>query len=480
MSRPPFSPFSQIPPLARLVPRTLLTSWQRWSLWGLLAVLVVGMLATLVWLAGRHEISQVQGQLDRDTADASVEMRSTLARNVQTLQALQLMHTAPADWQRYAGDLLREHREWLRVEWRDSAMRPLAEVETPYRVTPFARIERAPLLQELTQTCAAARKLGGPAYSNSYFLPQADGQGIEAMDLCVPASSAGHASGFLVATYSLPDMLAEMIGKQLLRGKEVSFTETDGTRLALYGQTVRRNNRVFASQQLLDLPGSTLMLRMEGWRAAPDLFPNVLTALVTGMSIALVSVLILLVKDVRRRMRAERDLADAFAFRKAMEDSLVTGLRARDLEGRITYVNPAFCEMVGFDARELIGSAMPAPYWPPDKVQEYTERQTTRLAARNATPRQGAESIYRRKNGELFPVMIFEAPLINLQGLQTGWMGAILDVSEQKRVEELSRATQERLQATARLATVGEMASLLSHELNQPLAAIASYATGSL
>jgi two-component system sensor histidine kinase DctS len=47
-------------------------------------------------------------------------------------------------------------------------------------------------------------------------------------------------------------------------------------------------------------------------------------------------------------------------------------------------------------------------------------------------------------------------------------------------VEELSRQQQDRLQATARLATVGEMASLLSHELNQPLSAIASYATGSL
>ena len=59
-------------------------------------------------------------------------------------------------------------------------------------------------------------------------------------------------------------------------------------------------------------------------------------------------------------------------------------------------------------------------------------------------------------------------------------MSAVLDISEQRRVEELSRASQERLQASARLATVGEMASLLSHELNQPLAAIASYATGSL
>ncbi len=85
-----------------------------------------------------------------------------------------------------------------------------------------------------------------------------------------------------------------------------------------------------------------------------------------------------------------------------------------------------------------------------------------------------------RKNGARFPVLIIEAPLINAQGVQTGWMSAFLDISEQRRVEELSRASQERLQATARLATVGEMASLLSHELNQPLAAIASYANGSL
>jgi two-component system sensor histidine kinase DctS len=59
-------------------------------------------------------------------------------------------------------------------------------------------------------------------------------------------------------------------------------------------------------------------------------------------------------------------------------------------------------------------------------------------------------------------------------------MSTVLDMSAQRRVEELSRQQQDRLQATARLATVGEMASLLSHELNQPLAAIASYATGSL
>jgi two-component system sensor histidine kinase DctS len=236
---------------------------------------------------------------------------------------------------------------------------------------------------------------------------------------------------------------------------------------------------LFSATQLLDLPGNTLVLRMDGRRSAPDVFPSILPALVTAMSIALVSVLVLLVKDSRRRLKAERDLADALAFRKAMEDSLVTGLRARDLHGRITYVNPAFCQMVGFEAEQLLGKSAPMPYWPPEMVDEYGKRQALRLAG-NAPPREGVESVFMRKNGERFAVLIFEAPLINATGQQTGWMSAVLDISEQRRVEEVSRASQERLQATARLATVGEMASLLSHELNQPLAAISSYATGSL
>ena len=222
-----------------------------------------------------------------------------------------------------------------------------------------------------------------------------------------------------------------------------------------------------------------MVLRMDSWRAAPDVFPNVLTALVTAMAIALVTVLVMLARDMRRRQRVESDLADALAFRKAMEDSLVTGLRARDNQGRITYVNPAFCEMVGFTAKELLGHGIPAPYWPPEMIDEYGQRQALRLAG-NAPPREGVESVFMHKGGERIAVLIFEAPLINANGQQTGWMSAVLDITEQRRVEELSRASQERLQATARLATVGEMASLLSHELNQPLAAISSYATGSM
>ena len=460
-----------------MISRTV-TQPRRRVLWGLLVLLVLAMLGTLVWLAGRYEVTQEQSRIEHDAADAVTDIRTGLTRNVQSLQALQYADRSKVPWSQDAQVLLRERREWLRLELRDADLRVIKSIDTPFRAPVFSHFGRMANQPEVVQACGVARRQSGPGYGASTYLPQADGLGLEIMDLCLPVIVDGEIAGYTVATYALSEILINMVGPQLTRSQEVSFTESDGTRLAMHGQA-RRGTRVFVAKQLLDLPGHNMVLRMDSWRGAPELFPNVLTALVMAMALALVIVLVMLARDMRRRQRVELDLAEALAFRKAMEDSLVTGLRARDNQGRITYVNPAFCEMVGFEAKELIGKGIPAPYWPPEMVDEYGQRQALRLAG-NAPPREGVESVFMRKNGEHFAVMIFEAPLINVVGEQTGWMGAVLDISEQRRVEEMSRASQERLQATARLATVGEMASLLSHELNQPLAAISSYATGSM
>ncbi len=451
---------------------------RRFSLWLALVGLVVALLVTLVWLAGRYEASQYQAELDSDTADAVTDIRNGFSRHIVSLQTLQVKSLPSKLWQAEVPLLLSQNRAWLRVERRDLQGMILDASVSPFKPTLFDAQTRMNEQAEIVQTCLRSKRLNGPAYSRSYFVPQANGIGLEVMEMCLPILVQGRAVGFTLLTYGLQEILATELGETYGRRNEISFIEPDGTRLAVHG-TLPRAKRLFTATQLLDLPGTTLMLRMDGRRAAPDRFPNILPALVLAMSVALVSVLVLLVKDSRRRLKAERDLADALAFRKAMEDSLVTGLRARDLKGRITYVNPAFCQMVGFDADQLLGQSAPMPYWPPEMVGEYQQRQAVRLAG-NAPPREGFESVFIRKDGARFSVLIFEAPLINVLGQQTGWMSAFLDISEQRRIEELSRSSQERLQATARLATVGEMASLLSHELNQPLAAISSYATGSL
>ena len=457
-----------------------LAGWasRRGSLWLLLLALVVALLGLLVWLAGRYESSLVQSRLEDHAALAVTDIRSGLNRNLQAIQALHAREYSAQDWQVPAAQLLHDHREILRLEWRSETLDMRGFVETPFRKSVFEQLGRTSLQADVSLACTAAYRMSGPAYSTSYFLPQPDGLGMEVSDMCLPLTEAGRVTGYAVATYSLQSLLSELVSKPLSQGIGLSLTEADGTRLALYGVPARAS-RTFVARQLLDLPGTAFVVRMESRLGTPALFPNILTALVAAMSLALMAVLFLLGRDMRRRLQVESDLGEALAFRKAMEDSLLTGLRARDLQGRITYVNPAFCKMVGVEARELLNQSMPSPYWPPELASVYQRRQEMRLAG-NHLPREGHESVFMRKDGTRFPVLIMEAPLINAVGKHTGWMSAILDVSEQRRTEELSRASQDRLQASARLAMVGEMASLLSHELNQPLAAISSYATGSL
>ena len=450
----------------------------RWPLWGALVALVGALLAVLVFLAAEYELGRDQSSLEHDADNVVTDVRSALLHNVQSLQSLNAFSPTPTSWEAPAAELLAQRREFLRLEWRDEQLRPLAMRLSPYRPDVFDLLPREQALPEVRQACDTARRLSGPAYSASYFWPKRDGRGLEVMELCLALSEAGRPTGFLVATYSLSAILMELTDAATLRGHGLSFVEPDGTRLAVHS-VLPIQRRTLNANALLDLPGHTLLLQLESPRRKLGLFPNVLTAVVSALSIALLAVLALLARDTRRRQRAENRVADALAFRKAMEDSLVTGLRARDMSGRITYVNPAFCNMVGLSAEQLIGTGVPAPWWPPELVDEYQQRQAVRLAGQTL-PREGYESVFQRSDGTLFPVLIIEAPLIDAQGVQTGFMSAILDLTEQRRSEEINRASQDRLQATARLATVGEMASLISHELNQPLAAIASYASGTL
>jgi PAS domain S-box-containing protein len=169
-----------------------------------------------------------------------------------------------------------------------------------------------------------------------------------------------------------------------------------------------------------------------------------------------------------------RDLEEAHAFRKAMEDSLLVGMRARDPEGKIIYVNPAFCTMVGYRAEELLGRRPPYPYWHPDDLEKQA-RESEDAQLGRAAP-QGFESRLRHRDGHDVITMVYTAPLVDAQGVRRGWMSSVVDITAQKQAEARQRDQELRLQRSARLASVGEMASTLAHELNQPLMALSNFA----
>src|SRR3989344_8183560 len=99
----------------------------------------------------------------------------------------------------------------------------------------------------------------------------------------------------------------------------------------------------------------------------------------------------------RSSATASHALQQAQAFRQSMEDSLLVGMRARDLEGRIVYVNAAMCDMVGYSADELIGCLPPHPYWHPDDLDRHWNDSDTAPAGK--APPQGNEKRLRHLQG---------------------------------------------------------------------------------
>ncbi|HNI74318.1 MAG TPA: PAS domain S-box protein, partial [Accumulibacter sp.] len=258
---------------------------------------------------------------------------------------------------------------------------------------------------------------------------------------------------------------------------QVRLTDANGALLASKSK-IDASPTTLSYTVALDPPGYGVLMQVTAYRGDGNMAQTLITTLILILAAAVFWSLWVVRGSMQRRQMAEQALRTEYAFRKSMEDSLVVGMRARDLQGRIIYANPAFQRMVGYSAEELIGQPPPMPYWAPEEMERTLQLHNNVLQG-NA-PDQGFEIPLMHRNGTRFDALIYEAPLIDADGRQTGWMGSIIDVTERRHAEELARQQQEKLQVTARLVTMGEMASTLAHELNQPLAAITSYNTGCL
>ncbi len=440
--------------------------WQWYATRAAVAAFVFALLG-LLWVLHRQELDEKRGAVIRDILWIEQNVRFALDRDAD--QLADLAADAASGRERFdlrAGYLLQNGPGLLRVLLVDAGGATVLSAPAPLD-------GGAPVLDAASE---AARQLalrtGAAAYGP--VAPTAQGNVFLAF---VPYSRDGRIAGTVVGVYGLQSMLTAIVPWWLAEKHRVTVRDAAGAVLAAKSN-VEATQPELSHQVSLDPPGHGLILHLESYAGDTKLLRNVLTAAIVTLALAVLGNLWALRRHVRRRLATEGALRTEHAFRKAMEDSLHTGMRAVDLEGRIVYVNPAYCNMVGVPAESLIGSRPPQPYWPPEDRPRIEE--ILRDARAPGAPRAGIELRLARSNGERFDVLLYEAPLIDAEGRQTGWMGSVLDITERKRARELVRQQQEKLAATARLVTVGEMASTMAHELNQPLSAIASYTTGCL
>src|SRR6185436_16631532 len=104
-------------------------------------------------------------------------------RDLQSLQALLWNEPGMAQWHADAADLLRNHREMVRLERRLPTDEIVDAVESPYVGPIFTRIRREELDVDTEVACSTAERHAGPVYSRSYFVPLPGGLGMEVMDV---------------------------------------------------------------------------------------------------------------------------------------------------------------------------------------------------------------------------------------------------------------------------------------------------------
>ena len=228
----------------------------------------------------------------------------------------------------------------------------------------------------------------------------------------------------------------------------------------------------------MNLPGTDLFIEITPLQAQPAMVPRLFLLVALTFLAGMLISLAVLRRDMAKRQQVQALLQAQMVLRTAMESSITIGMRAWAQDGRVLYVNEAFCRMVGYSAAELLGQRAPMPYWPADLVQHLGAQH--RDVTTHGTRSEGLEVQFEHRDGHRVDVLVHEAPLTTASGQPVGWMSSVLDISDKKRAERLAAQQQERLEASGRLVAVGEVASTLAHELNQPLGALSSFANGLL
>ncbi|WP_373974306.1 PAS domain S-box protein [Chitinibacter sp. SCUT-21] len=386
----------------------------------------------------------------------------------------------------------------------------------------------------------------------------------------------------LIAQLNLRTMLQQQVPWWIAQRYQISLWDQQKFIAGRFDRSYDASQQSSSIQ--LDWPPNKLALTAHIYEQKRNNWQTSLTVVVAALSILMLASTWALRRHIKERQNTEAKLRQEQALRESMENSLVTGIRAMDLEGRLFYANRAFCEMVGYSQESLIGASHPMPYWPPEDIEQCMAIYRAILNGRADST--GYQMRFMRSNGERFDVRLYAAKLIDGEGVHTGWISAIYDITELQREREALQASHERfvavlngldaavsvsdantgelllsnrhfdrafniperhgrycnipfvrrnkgapvdsewfddfnqhwyqvksrssvwvdgsevwleiatditmlktaqenerqqkeqLQQTTRLISMGEMASSLAHELNQPLAAIASYATG--
>ena len=489
---------------------TLAQRWQAWwrslspmrqdrlaALAPLAAVLLfMAAIVAAFWYLRMEEGEREQEALRRDVEYAQQRVRLRLLERQEQLMRiardLSNHDMAPGEFNQRTEALINQYPELQAITWIDGFGRIRASQAAPtvpkdQTHQPGQMLKRAAAAKpadatnnaegtETAETFDLTRDLQQPVYTQPVAR---EGSAAPLLQLQVPLNVQGKFSGVVMAQYSIDSLLRYGTPTEVLA--RYAVTLLDANRQVLAGTPLEpRHQRapqwlpLSARANAYEVPvspvGNGLLLRAQAYRTSLGVVGSGLFWLVVVLSAMTVWMLVATWRHARRRMQTQQALVTETNFRRAMENSVLTGMRALDLQGRITYVNAAFCQMTGWSEADLVGQTAPFPYWPESDLETLRARLFDEINGKTAPG--GFQVRVRRKNGSLFDARLYVSPLIDARNQQTGWMTSMTDITEPNRIRDQLSASHERftivleaLDASVSVAPLGSKELLFANKL---------------
>lgn len=438
--------------------------WKRWwrrlppsrqdrfaTLGPLLAVLLfLSAIVVAITYLRYEELEREQEAVTRDVEYAQQRLRLRLLERQEQLMRLARevsdKDIENEEFEFQVESLVSQFPEMLAISWIDGRRNVLASYASPSAPAALTRPVGSTLgAGETDGSFELARDLRQPIYSR----PLGEDARNATLMLHVPLSEQGRFAGTIMGEYSVDGLMRFGIPPEIMARYAVALVDDRGRVLAGSLQTpttVLRllpwSNPPLEHEVPVSPVGNGLILKAQGYRTSQDIVGSGFFWVIGALSALTVWMLLGTWRHTRRRVQAQQALVAETNFRRAMENSMLTGMRALDMQGRITYVNPAFCSMTGWTEGELVGRTAPFPYWPEEEHDQLAARLEDELRGRS-TPG-GFEVHVKRRDGSIFDARMYVSPLIDPKGHQTGWMTSMTDITEPKRIREELSASYER------------------------------------
>ena len=430
-----------------------------------------------------EEIEREQETVRRDVEYAQQRLRLRLLERQELLMRMARdLGNRDIDLQDFVAEaesMVTQHPEMSSVTWVDARKRVKATYAGPGVQSTQIRIVGELLRHpETDATFGLTRELLQTVYSQPLLRQLPGERTVPLLQLHVPILWHGQFQGVILTEYNIDGLLRFVIPPEISARHAISFIDESNHLLA--GQIINPKRRLSSSmpwmtqayEYAVPIPpvGNSLILRAQTYRTSQSLIGNGMFWMMVALSLLTAWMLIGSWRHTRRRQQAQQALVAETNFRRAMENSILTGMRAMDLSGRITYVNAAFCQMTGWDESELVGRLPPFPYWPDEDAQLLNRRLQDEI--NGITTHSAYQVRVKRKNGQVFDARVYMSPLIDAKGQQTGWMTSMTDITEPNRIREQLLASYERfttvleaLDASVSVAPLGSAEMVFTNKL---------------